>query len=63
MIRISGTATVRVDYEVEIELTEDKFYELTEKKQTELLESAIDWWDALRNGQTDEIEVDDIEEV
>ncbi|MCC3381934.1 hypothetical protein ACFQ5D_18055 [Paenibacillus farraposensis] len=63
MIKISGRATVLVDYEVELDLTEDEFYELTEKKQNELLESAIDWWDALRNGQTDEIEVDDIEEV
>ncbi|KZE65027.1 hypothetical protein AV545_03655 [Paenibacillus jamilae] len=63
MIRISGTATVRVNYEVELELTEDEFYELAEKKQNELIESAIDWWDALLNEQTDEIEVDDIEEV
>lgn len=63
MIRISGTATVYVDFEVKLDMTEDQFFELTEKKQNELLESAIDWRDALQNGQTDEIEVDDIEEV
>ncbi|MGO4951992.1 hypothetical protein [Paenibacillus sp. S25] len=63
MINIYGTATVYVDYEVKLDLTEEQFSELTEKEQNELLQSAIDWQEALRNGQTDDIEVDDIVEV
>ncbi|MEK4188080.1 hypothetical protein [Paenibacillus sp. FSL L8-0494] len=63
MIRVKGTAKVRCDYEVVLPMTEEEFDRLSEKKQNELLDTSIDWKDALRSGWMDEIEIDYLAEV
>lgn len=63
MIRVMGTANLRINYEVQLNMTEVEFDSLTELKQNEVIESAIDWFDVYRSAEVDEIEVDDLEEV
>lgn len=63
MIRISGTASVDVDWEIELDMTEEEFDNLSEGLQNELIDSNVDWLDACRNGSIDNIEVDVIEHM
>ena len=63
MITVSGTATLRVDFSVEVKMTEDQWDALGESKQNELLDSAIDWYDAYKGAEVDEFEVDDLVEI
>jgi len=58
-----GTANLRFNYEVQLNMTEVEFDSLTELKQNEVIESAIDWFDVCCSAEVDEIEVDDLEEV
>ena len=61
MITVKGMARLRVPYSVKLNMTEEEFDSLSERKQNQLLEDAIDWKDACRNAETDDIEVDDVQ--
>ena len=63
MIRVSGTFELRGSYTVELDMTEEEFDKLPFMKQTELLDSSIDWAEECRQAEVEEIEVDEIEEV
>lgn len=63
MIRVSGTARVDVDWEIELDMTEEEFDDLSEREQNEIIDRDVDWYEACRNGSVDAIEVDDLEEV
>lgn len=63
MITITGNATLKVPYEVEIDMTEAQFDALPISKQNELIDSAIDWKDACRSGEVDDIEIDELVEA
>lgn len=63
MIKVSGQATLKVPYTVTLNMTEEEFDRLTESKQNELLDNAIDWMDATRSADVDEIDVWDLDEV
>lgn len=63
MIRVSGTASVDVDWEIEVDMTEEEFDNLSEKAQNQLIDSHVDWLDECRNGSVDDIEVDEIEHM
>jgi hypothetical protein len=62
MIRVKGTAELRVWYEVELDMTEDEFDALPAKQQDELLESAIDWQEVNRSAEVQGFEIDDLVE-
>lgn len=61
-LKVQGTATLRVNYAVEVQYTEAQWEALSEKKQNEILDSAIDWAEACRNADVDDIDVDNYQE-
>lgn len=63
MIKITGEVTLKVNYAVKLDMTAEQFEGLSERKQNELIEEGIDWHNELRNAQTDDIEVWDIDEI
>lgn len=62
MIEVVGEATLKVRYSVELDITEEEFDNLSERKQDALIDEAINWHETLKNAETDEIEVDDVYE-
>ncbi|WP_400194642.1 hypothetical protein [Lysinibacillus telephonicus] len=63
MIKIRGQATLKVDFAVELNISEEEFETFSVKKQNMLIDEAIDWRNTLRNAETDDIEVWEYEEV
>ena len=63
MIKVSGSARLYVNYEVELNMTEEQFDALSYRKKEELIDSNIDWHTALRNADVTDIDVDDLEEI
>lgn len=64
MIKVQGSAILKVDYTVVLEdMTTDEFDALPVKEQNELLDSHINWLDACRNAEVDDIEIYDIYEI
>lgn len=63
MIRVSGTAKLRVEYSVNLDMTEEQFDAMSEREQTELLDRKIDWMDACSSGELYDLDVDDVEEI
>ena len=61
MVKVSGDVKLSVRYDIELKMTADEFEALSESKQNQLIEEAIDWHDALRSARTDDIDVWDIE--
>jgi len=61
-IKVIGTADLRVSYEVELDMTEEKFDNLDPKDLHDLIDGGIDWHETLRNAEVTDIEVDDVEE-
>lgn len=62
-LKVQGTATLRVNYDVEVPYSEVQWETLSEKKQNEILDAAIDWAEVCRNADVDDIDVDDYQEV
>lgn len=62
MIKVTGHATLKVPYTVELDMAEEAFDALSEGEQDDEINSSIDWHEATRNADVDEIEVDDVEE-
>lgn len=63
MIEVNGEVTLKVRYSVKLNMTLDEFESLSTRKQNELLDGSIDWHNELRNAETDDIEVWDIDEI
>lgn len=63
MIKVTGMASLRVRYMVEVNVTEEQWEQMNESSQNDFLESVIDWKDACRSAEIDEMDVWDIEEV
>lgn len=61
-VKVNGTADLRVWYSVELDMSEEEFYKLSEREQDKLIEEAIDWHETCRSAQVSSIEVDDVEE-
>lgn len=62
-LKVQGVATLRVNYDVEVPYSEVQWEALSEKKQNEILDAAIDWAEVCRNADVDDIDVDDYQEV
>jgi hypothetical protein len=60
MIEVNGTAKILVDYSIEVEMTVEEWDALSQKKQDEYIENHVDWMDACRSGEVDDIDVDDV---
>lgn len=63
MIKVTGVVTLRGDYIVELDMTEEEFDSLSKRQQDEEIESAIDWRNLVENSETDDIDVYDLEEI
>ena len=63
MIKVSGSAKLCVNYDVELNMTEEQFDALSYRKKEGLINANIDWHDALRNADVTDIDVDDLEEI
>lgn len=63
MIKVSGTYKMAGTYEVRLNMTEKQFDALGYQAQRDLLDSHIDWLEANRSAELDDIDVDDLEEV
>ena len=61
MIKVNGEARLVVKYEVEINMTEEEFENLSQRQQDAILEELIDWREECKNAEVDEIEVWDID--
>lgn len=61
MIEVNGTAKVRVDYSVNVDMTVDDWDALSDNEQNKIIEGQVDWMDACRSGEVDDIEVDEVE--
>lgn len=63
MIRVIGTAKLRVNYDVQLDMTEEEFDSLSESEQNDILDHKIDWMNECRSAEVDDIEVDDVQEI
>lgn len=63
MIKITGVAKLSVPFEVELNMSEEEFDDLTERQQNDLLDNHIDWMEVCRGGEVDDIDVYDLEEI
>lgn len=62
MITIGGRITLKMPYKIKLSMTEVEFDALSEFEQDQLIDSAIDWANELRNAEITETEVDEVEE-
>jgi hypothetical protein len=60
MITIDGMAKIRVSYSIDLEMTVEEWDDLSEREQNEIIEIAADWADACRNGEIEDIEIDEV---
>lgn len=63
MIEVYGKAILKVDFNVELDMSEDEFEALSEKKQDALIDSKINWHSTLRSAEVDEFDVYEFREV
>jgi len=63
MIRVSGSAKLKTDFTVDLNMTEEEFDALTQRQQDQLLEDNVDWYEASRQAEVDDIDVDDLEKL
>ncbi|WP_107950901.1 hypothetical protein [Lysinibacillus parviboronicapiens] len=62
-LKVEGIATLRAGYSVEVPYTEEQWEALSERKQNEILDAAIDWYEVSRNAEVDDIDVYDYQKV
>lgn len=63
MIKVTGTMSLKTDFTVELDMTEEEFDALSGQRQDELIDGEIDWYMALRSADLDDIDVWDIVEI
>lgn len=63
MIRVTGAANLRVPFSIDLDMTEDEFDGLPDSKLEKLLDASIDWHEACRSAEIDDLDVYDIEEI
>ncbi|MBU7320294.1 hypothetical protein [Paenibacillus oleatilyticus] len=65
MIKVTGTVWLTVEFEAEIDMTEEEFDAMTEHDRTALLDQASKWRDTakLDEIEVDEYEVNEIDEI
>jgi hypothetical protein len=61
MIKVTGSVTLQIRYKVELDMTEEQFDSLSARKQNELIEEQIDWYEACRGGEVHDVDVYDVE--
>lgn len=63
MIKVTGTVWLTVEFEAEIDMTEEEFNAMTEHDRAALLENASKWRDAVESAEVDEFEINEIDDV
>lgn len=59
---VKGVAKLRVPYSVKTDMPASIFEQLSASQQDELIDGAINWLEATRNAEVDEIEVYDFDD-
>jgi len=54
---VYGSVKLEVRFDIELDMTEDEFENLSQKEQDYLIETSIDWNDTMRNAEIDEVDV------
>ncbi|WP_342472373.1 hypothetical protein MHH70_01790 [Metasolibacillus sp. FSL H7-0170] len=57
MLNVTGEATVKVRYEVQLPITEAEFEAMTEQQANALIDEHINWPLALSSAETEDIDV------
>jgi hypothetical protein len=60
MIKVTGTARLSVDYEVELDMSVEEWEMMNLARQDELIDGYVNWMEVCRNARTDDIDVDDV---
>jgi hypothetical protein len=60
-IKVKGSITMRGNYEVELDMEEEEFDNLSEQDQNDEISDAIDWSNWLDNADINDVDIDDIE--
>lgn len=60
MIKVIGTLTMRGDYVVHLDMTEEDFDALSEQEQNDEINDAVDWRNWIENAEIHDIDVDDV---
>lgn len=63
MIKVSGSVRLYVNYTVKLNMTEAEFDALSYGKQESLVESHINYYEAMRGADVSDIDIDELEEV
>ena len=63
MIRVNGSAKLKTDFTVDLNITEEEFDAVSSRQQDLLIENSVDWQEAMRQAEVDDIDVDDLEEI
>lgn len=63
MLKVTGEATLKVRYVVNLPCSEEQFEALSEREAQAILDEHIDWSATLSSAETDDIDVWDYEEV
>ena len=63
MIRVKGVVTLRSNFDVELDMTEEEFDNLAEWEQNDEIEAQIDWHDWTAGAETTEVDVWDLDEI
>ena len=56
-LQVYGSVKLEVRFDIELDMTEDEFENLSQKEQDYLIETSIDWNDTMRNAEIDEVDV------
>lgn len=63
MIKVSGRITLSVDCEVNLNMTDEQFGNLSDHQINQTFDDHVEWLDALRNSEIEYVYVREIEEV
>jgi hypothetical protein len=60
MIKVKGSITMSGNYEVELDMEEEEFDNLSEQDQNDEISDAIDWSNWLDNADIHDVDIDEV---
>lgn len=54
---VYGQVVLKVDFNIDLPISEEEFGNMNEQEQDDLIDSHIDWSDAMRSAEVDEVDV------
>ncbi|MBO1909723.1 hypothetical protein [Sporosarcina sp. 6E9] len=62
-INVYGNAVLKARFSVELDMTEEEFEALTEHQKDNLVDSKIDWHNAMQGAEVDEMDIWEYREI